>query len=244
MEPFDRVSMHIKWWPFRFLEWLNRLASKVGQEPLLDNEKFDWIPTVEAATDDILAELHNIQATVTIPSPQEILENQVVLSDDDQWKLFFLYGYGYRDEHNCQLCPATDRAVQSVPGLQSVMFSVLEPGKRLRPHRGPYNGFLRYHLGLIIPDGGTTSFLRVADKTCHWQVGSSLVFDDTYDHEACNDSDKQRVVLFIDFERPMRFPINYLNKFVLFAVRLSPPIRQAIRNIKNYRGGKPAPAVH
>jgi beta-hydroxylase len=240
MEPFDRVSMHIKWWPFRFLEWLNRLASKVGQDPVLDNAKFDWIPVIEAATDDILAELHNIQATENIPSTHDILENQVVLSDDDQWKLFFHYGYGYRDERNCKLCPATDRAVQSVAGLQSVMYSILEPGKRLRPHRGPYNGLLRYHLGLIIPDDGMTCGLRVAEESCHWQVGQSLVFDDTNDHEAWNDSDKQRVVLFLDFERPLRFPINYLNKFVLFVVRLSPPIRQAIRNIKNYRGRKPA----
>jgi len=234
--------MHIKWWPFRFLEWLNRVASKVGHDPVLDNEKFDWIPAVEASSGDIVAELRNILETVDIPSPQEILENQAVLSDDDQWKLFFLYGYGYRVEHNCRLCPATDRAMQSVEGLQSVMYSILEPGKRLRPHYGPYNGFLRYHLGLIIPDDGKTSGLRVADQTCHWQEGKSLVFDDTYNHEAWNDSDKRRVVLFVDFERPLRFPIKYLNKFLLFAVRLSPPMRQAIRNLKNHSGRKPASA--
>jgi len=242
MEPFDRVSMHVKWWPFRFLEWLNRTGSKVGNDPVLDNAMFDWIPGVEAATPDILAELNNVLATTHIPSPQDILENQAVLSDDDQWKLFFLYGYGHRDEHNCRLCPATDRAVQAVPGLQSVMYSVLEPGKHLRPHRGPYNGFLRYHLGLIIPDDGTTSGLRVADRQCRWEVGRSLVFDDTYDHEAWNYSDKLRVVLFIDFERPLRFPIRYVNRLVLFLVRLSPPIRQAIRNLGKYRGSKPLAA--
>ena len=243
MEPFDRVSMHVKWWPFRFLEWLNRVASKVDRDPVLENEKFDWIFDIEAATDDILAELHMVQTTVDIPSACNILGEQIALSDDDQWKLFFLYGYGCRAEHNCQLCPATDRAVQSIPGLQSVMYSVLEPGKRLRAHRGPYNGILRYHLGLIIPDDGRNSGLRVADITCHWQVGKSLVFDDTYVHEAWNDCDRQRVVLFIDFERPLQFPINYLNKFVLFAARLSPPARQAIRNLENYRGRKAAPAT-
>jgi beta-hydroxylase len=244
MEPFDRVSMHIKWWPFRFLEWLNRVASRVGQDPVLGNEEFDWIPAVEGATDDILAEFHNIQATTDIPGIQDIVASQAVLSDDDRWKTFFLYGYGYRAEQNCQLCPATDRAVQNIPGLQSAMYSVLEPGTRLRSHRGPYNGILRYHLGLIIPGDGTSSGLRVADTTCHWQVGKSLVFDDTFAHEAWNDSDQQRVVLFVDVERPLRFPINYLNKFLLFAVRISPPARQAIGNLRNYHDRKASPAAH
>lgn len=242
MEPFDRVSMHVKWWPFRFIEWLNRLASKVGNDPVLDCRRFDWVPAVEAATDAIVAELRKVLATVYIPSPQDILENQSVLSDDDQWKLFFLYGYGHRDAHNCDLCPATFQAVKSVPGLQSVMYSILEPGKRLRPHRGPYNGFLRYHLGLVVPDGGRTSGLRVADRICHWRKGASLIFDDSYDHEAWNESAEQRVVLFVDFERPLRFPINYLNRLVLFLVRQTPPIRQAIGNLDKYRERSPAPA--
>jgi aspartyl/asparaginyl beta-hydroxylase (cupin superfamily) len=122
------------------------------------------------------------------------------------------------------------------------LYSILEPGKRLRPHRGPYNGLLRCHLGLIIPDDGTTSGLRVDDKIYSWKVGRSLVFDDTYDHEVWNDSNEQRVVLFVDFERPLRFPINYLNRLLLFAIRLSPPMRQATRNLERYRGRKPAPA--
>ena len=238
MEPFDRVSMHIKWWPFRFLEWLNRIASKVALEPVLANRDFDWISSVEEATHDIVAELHAVQAKIDIPSPQDILENQKVLSDDNQWKMFFLYGYGHRADGNCELCPTTDRSLQSIPGLQSAMFSILEPGKRLRPHRGPYKGVLRYHLGLTIPDDGTTCGLRVGDVICHWQVGNSIVFDDTFEHEAWNDSDTQRVVLFVDFERPLRFPVNYLNRFVLFLIRYTPPFLQANRNLKKFSGKK------
>ena len=238
MEPFDRKSFHIKWWPFRFLEWMNRSASRVGDAPVFDNSLFPWIEGVESAADAILADLQTALATQNIPSPQDIMTNQVALNDDERWRMFFLYGYGYRDEHNCALCPATDRAVRTVPGLQSAMFSVFEPGMRLRPHRGPYNGLLRYHLGLIVPDGGKTSGLRVGDVQCRWQIGKSLVFDDTYDHEAWNDSDKVRVVLFIDFERPTRFPVNLINRFVLFVFRMSPVMRQAIRRLQGFRGGK------
>ena len=33
-----------------------------------------------------------------------------------------------------------------------------------------------------------------------------MIFDDTYEHEAWNDTDRTRVVLFVDFVRPLRAP--------------------------------------
>jgi aspartyl/asparaginyl beta-hydroxylase (cupin superfamily) len=46
----------------------------------------------------------------------------------------------------------TWRIVQKTPGLKTAMFSIFEPGKRLPPHRGRYNGVLRLHLGLRVPE--------------------------------------------------------------------------------------------
>ena len=67
------------------------------------------------------------------------------------WKIFPLIAYGIRSQPNIDLCPQTWRIVQTIPGLTTAMFSILEPGKRLPPHRGPYNGVLRLHLGLLVP---------------------------------------------------------------------------------------------
>ena len=63
---------------------------------------------------------------------------------------------------------------------------------------------MRYHLGLIVPDAPVERVgIRVGDVTVGWIEGRSLVFDDTYEHEAWNDTDETRVVLFVDVVRPL-----------------------------------------
>lgn len=235
MEFIARATYELKWLAFRCVEWLNRVASKVGREPFPESSLFPWTATVERATGAILAELANVQATQSIPNFQDISVDQVEITSDDKWKTYFLYGYGHRDEPNCARCPATERALLAIPGMRTAMFSILAPGKVIPPHRGPYNGVLRYHLGLVVPDGGSTSGIRVGGQTRDWRVGRSLVFDDTYEHEAWNHSARQRVVLFVDFDRPLRFPVNLLNKLVLFAVRRSRFVEDALENLRLHR---------
>ena len=36
--------------------------------------------------------------------------------------------------------------------MMTAFFSILAPGKHIPPHRGPYKGLLRYHLGLQVHD--------------------------------------------------------------------------------------------
>src|SRR5687768_10908719 len=52
---------------------------------------------------------------------------------------------------NCKKCPETLRLIEKIPGMKTAFFSILAPQKHLPAHRGPFNGVLRYHLGLIIP---------------------------------------------------------------------------------------------
>src|SRR5215831_14835427 len=93
----------------------------------------------------------------------------------------------------------TWRICQNIPGLITAPFSILDPGKHLPAHRGPYNGVLRLHLGLIVPEPREQLGLRVEGETRRWEEGRALIFDDAYEHEAWNRSDKVRVVLFVDF---------------------------------------------
>ncbi len=64
----------------------------------------------------------------------------------------------------------------------------------------------------------------------HWEEGKSLFFDDTYPHEAWNETDGIRVVLFMDVIRPLRFPASWLNRTILGAVRRSSYVQHARRN--------------
>lgn len=141
-----------------------------------------------------------------------------------------LMGYGIRSRRNLALCPATAQALQEIPGLRTAFFSIPEPGKRLPPHRGPYNGVLRLHLGLVVPAPHERCWIRVGAETRHWEPGEVLVFDDALDHEVHNDTEGVRVVLFGDFVRPCRWPIDWLNRLVLLAARFSPLVQGARRS--------------
>lgn len=84
------------------------------------------------------------------------------------------------------------------------MFAELPPGAHLRPHRDPYAGSLRFHLGLATPNNDQC-FIRVDGEDYSWRDGQAVMFDETYIHEAYNKTDETRVILFCDIERPMRY---------------------------------------
>jgi aspartate beta-hydroxylase/beta-hydroxylase len=86
-------------------------------------------------------------------------------------------------------------------------------------HWGPYRGYIRYHLGLIVPDHDPPT-LRVRDQYHTWQEGKSILFDDSWEHEVTNTSTSDRVVLIVDIRRPMSLPLRSLNRLVEAIMRL------------------------
>ena len=54
--------------------------------------------------------------------------------------------------------------------------------------------------------------------------------DDTYDHEVWNDTDEERVVLFLDVLRPLPFPIDQLNRGILRLAKWMPAAQEVRRN--------------
>lgn len=127
---------------------------------------------------------------------------------------FTVWRRGGRDSANAARCPATVAAVAAIPGLDSASFSMLPPGVHVPVQRGPTRGLLTCHLGLIVPRDGDAR-MRVGDRMIRWAEGETLVFDDTYDHEAWNDSGGTRVVLRVRVRRPLRQPGRWLADSVL-----------------------------
>jgi beta-hydroxylase len=166
-----------------------------------------------------------------LPSFHEISRGQSRISDD-RWKTFFLYAYGFKADGNCRRCPETTRIVEAIPGMKTAFFSILAPGKHIPAHRGPYRGVIRYHLGLRVPEPRDHCRIRVGDEIRHWEEGKSLVFDDTYEHEVWNDTPGTRVVLFVDFVRPLRFPASSLNRLLLKLIGWSPYVQDGVENYK------------
>jgi beta-hydroxylase len=195
---------------FRFIDWLRHRiaqASLVGDRPIFQNGQFPWVARLEARAPAIRAELSVLLAERgQLPSFHELSPDVGTITSDDQWKTFVFMGYGLRSERNLARCPATARALQDIPGLRTALFSILEPGKRIPLHTGPYNGVLRLHLG------------------------QAVVFDDLYPHQVHNDTAGARAVLFVDFERPCRAPIRWLNRLVLAAAPFTDEIRRGKAN--------------
>ncbi|MFW6049933.1 MAG: aspartyl/asparaginyl beta-hydroxylase domain-containing protein [Myxococcota bacterium] len=163
-----------------------------------------------------------------------------------RWKTF-MFKSGRFVEDNCRLAPSTAEMLRSVPGLYTAFFSVLDPHQHIPPHWGYWKGFLRYHLGVIVPNDNANGecWIRVNSdpddnrgrdpsaiergRRYYWREGEGVLFDDTFLHEARNESDQVRVVLFLDVARKMPLPLQAYNRFVLEAAHLAPPVARIRR---------------
>jgi aspartyl/asparaginyl beta-hydroxylase (cupin superfamily) len=227
----NRPSVAIGKWLLHRIERALIRYSTVADRPIFNSDDFTWTGLLEADWKKIRVELDRIlQNQDKLPNFQDISRDQINITQDDRWKTFFLYGYGYKMQSNCDLCPETTRIIESIPGMMTGFFSVLAPGKHIPPHRGPYKGLLRCHLALKVPEPAELCWIKVGDRSATWKEGKCLVFDDTYVHQVENNTDGTRVVLFLDIIRPMRFPGSLLNSIVLRLIRMSPFIQDAIKN--------------
>ncbi len=144
------------------------------------------------------------------------------------WNIYTLRLYGINVEENMKRCPLTSQLIRQCPYIHTAVFSILEPGKVITPHYGPFKGILRYHLGLVIPDGDC--YIQVGDDRYYWREGEGILFDETYLHSAHNNTDKLRVVLYLDIPRPMPHEwLDNVNDWILWAIEQSPNNRRAIK---------------
>jgi beta-hydroxylase len=155
-----------------------------------------------------------------------------------KWKAFVLKAGRFLEE-NCRLAPRTAELLRGIPQLHVAFFSVLEPHQRIPPHWGYWKGFLRYHLGVVIP-GTKSCWMRINNqssygksndltlieqgKAHYWSEGRGVIFDDTFLHDAANESDEVRVVLWVDLRRKLPPHLDYLNRLVLTLGNYEPSI--------------------
>jgi aspartyl/asparaginyl beta-hydroxylase (cupin superfamily) len=205
--------------------------SLVGDATFFPVERFPWVKHVEENWTVIREELERVlDDHAGLANFQDISKDQIEITDDDRWKTFFLYGYGFKAKLGVEMCPRTAALMEQIPGMKTAMFSILSPRKHILEHRGPYKGVLRYHLGLIVPSDAEACRIRVGEDIRHWDEGKSMVFDDTFNHEVWNDTDQTRVVLFVDVLRPLPFPESLINRLVVAAISYSPFVLDAKRN--------------
>ncbi len=171
---------------------------------------FPWLDRVEAATDDMTAELEAVlhQDAGFAPYLQTVSNLQTrtdyPLVDSMDWSACFLWKDGEATA-NAARCPRTMAALSDAPLCRTsgrspqIMFSQLKAGAHILPHTGFVNTRLVCHVPLIVPEGCK---FRVGNEVRQWERGKAWVFDDTIEHEAMNSGGRTRVVLIFDIWRP------------------------------------------
>jgi aspartate beta-hydroxylase len=147
-----------------------------------------------------------------VPRFHELMSAQESNSanDDRDWRIFIMKVYGYEVAQNLARCPVTASIVAQCPSVLSASFSFLAPGKYIPPHRGPFRGVMRFHLGLSMPpgdDGLPGCVMNVDQVPYRLGNGDSLLWDDTYTHELTNKAEDVRVALLLDVWRP-KMPVD------------------------------------
>jgi len=223
-----------KWIQPKTNRWIAR-SSRIPDVPVFRAEDFAWTREIEDNWEIIREEARAALSDIdSVPPLASISPDHRRIAPAGRWRAFFLVGYRYREETNCARCPRTAELVSRVPGLNSAFFSVLVPGTHLPPHTGVSKTFLTCHLGLQVPKDSAKCRMRVVDQWLEWREGKCTVFDDTFDHEVRNDSDETRIVLLIQFKRPVG-PIGWLvgNAF-LEGVRRSRFVQEARRGLSEW----------
>lgn len=181
--------------------------------PFLAPDGVPWVEGLEASYPTIRAEVDALLATgIRLPRMTDVLG--VDQGDDGRWHTLVLVAQGRPVRANLLRLPETAEAIAAVPGLQSALLSVFPAGMHLPAHRAPNKGVLRYHLGLRVPEPPGSCQLRVGEETVPYREGRSILFDDTFEHEAWNDAAEERVTLLLEVLRPLPRGVAQLNRLL------------------------------
>jgi aspartate beta-hydroxylase len=167
-------------------------------------------PVIRQEFDHLIAEWDEL------PQYHEIDPGERAISDTTpkRWNVFLLEIMGHRPAVNRACCPATCAALAGVPDMIQAFFSILDPGKSVPEHEGPYLGYLRYHLGIRVPTKAPPRII-VNAQPYQWKEGEAVLFDDSWPHSVINKSDELRAVLIVDVRRPMPLFADLVNRFLI-----------------------------
>ena len=154
---------------------------------------YDLIANFDTIQREILASRTQSMAMADVDTVQHAM-----LQGSPGWQVLWIRAFG---QPVANPCPNLTKIVEGHPEIFNVMVSRLTPGTALPPHKGPFKGVLRYHLGIEVPKGDVG--LEVHGRTYQWREGVGVVFDDTLWHKAWNRTTHDRIVLFADVLRTL-----------------------------------------
>jgi beta-hydroxylase len=178
------------------------LFSGVPSKPYLDRSKFPELDVLRDNWETIRDEAMHLFDEGYIRAAEKNNDAGFGSFFKKGWKRFYLKWYDKPLPSAETLCPKTVALVSAIPNVKGAMFALLPGGSHLNPHRDPFAGSLRYHLGLSTPNSDNCRIF-VDGEPYSWRDGEAVIFDETFIHWAENKTDTLRVILFCDVERPL-----------------------------------------
>jgi aspartyl/asparaginyl beta-hydroxylase (cupin superfamily) len=189
----------------------------------------DLYPEIKLEVERILARYDDLVVF------QDVSPNQAYIPTDDKWRMFFYRAMGVNFKQNQTFAPVVSNLIKKYPEIVSAYISVLGPKTYLNPHKGPWSGILRMHLGVVIPKNGYCAL--IVEGVDHvWEEGKTVLFDDTYEHTAVNATDEKRAIVFLDIMRPLPQPWKFLNWLATKLSLLTPYIISAYWRHRIWQG--------
>ena len=169
-----------------------------GKEPHFIEEEFEWSGAFQASFEDIKTELKDYLAQ---HSPESYF-NQSMVNRANSWQTVSLKWWGIEFYKKQKFFPKTSAILRKYPELLSLSFNKLEPGGKILPHCGDTNAIYRCHFGIEIPGTLPDIGFKVGEETRDLKEGEWLCFMDAYVHEAFNNTDRNRIIMVVDYLRP------------------------------------------
>ncbi|WP_020697167.1 aspartyl/asparaginyl beta-hydroxylase domain-containing protein [Reyranella massiliensis] len=229
------LTKHI-WLPQEPLEKLNLKLSdmilrNMPKLPLGGDDALKAFPVLaelKKSHDKIKADLNYLLSHhEEIPALHEVHPRDLYVPGR-AWRTFLLKIWGHDIPENVAAVPDTIAAINKIPGVHTALFSILHGYAEIEPHRGSAAGVIRFHYPLIVPTEPEKCWIEIGGHHFFWKEGEPLVFDDTREHWVKNQTDQTRVVLIIDFNADMPFPVNLYTGLRYNLVRRSAEVKTVI----------------
>ena len=218
-KPFERFNLWMSDW----------IVARLPRLPLAGEAAIGQFPALQELQRHhgaIKAELLGIlDFKGDIPTLDQIRPRDYTIASQG-WRNFVLRLWGDDIPANAAHCPRTIAAVGQIPGVHTALFSILDGHSAIPEHRGWAAGVVRCHYPLITPDRPDECYIAIEDRPFSWREGQPLLFDDTRRHRVTNATSQLRVVLIVDFEPDIPFPLSAYCKLRFSLMRRTAEMRQ------------------
>jgi aspartyl/asparaginyl beta-hydroxylase (cupin superfamily) len=219
---------------YDFSNLINIFFDKYCNQPAIFNSNdFQWTKKFRDNYQIIKNEYFTYSENNYIPLYKQLTKTVTWCDNRNKWRALYLRAFNV-DTKLAKYFPKTMELINKIP-CTLAFFSVLEPGAKLSPHVGIYKGVIRYHLGLKVPKEFHKCFINVDGKNLYWEEGKDIMFDDMFTHYVENDTNEERIVLFLDIKRDFNnIFLNSLNTILLYYIKSNDLLNDTVTNINKY----------